>query len=231
MSAMRFPLAAMILATVLVLPGSLWALPFDPFHTDRMSIAPPSGVATPADLLTIDVGGVAGTSLVPHSTRAFLFAPNVVIISLATPYEIGATVLTPWHEQLSLGPLEAGAYDFYLMSTIGAGQPSQQTYGPELFLSGFAVVPESSGLQLPGDFNGDGMVDAGDYITWRKGLGTTYTPTDFETWRLNFGQISGSGGGSLLDTLSGSNVPEPTALVLILISALGSLAFLRRSLR
>jgi hypothetical protein len=40
-------------------------------------------------------------------------------------------------------------------------------------------------VTMPGDFNGDGIVDAGDYVVWRKGLGTAYTQTDFDTWRAH----------------------------------------------
>jgi arylsulfatase A-like enzyme len=50
---------------------------------------------------------------------------------------------------------------------------------------------------LPGDFNLDGMVDTVDYVVWRKGLGTTYTQTDYDVWRANFGAGSaGNGAGS-----------------------------------
>ena len=47
---------------------------------------------------------------------------------------------------------------------------------------------------LPGDYNGDGVVDAGDYIVWRNGLGTTYKLSDYNVWRAHFGQsLPGSG--------------------------------------
>ena len=32
-----------------------------------------------------------------------------------------------------------------------------------------------------GDFNDDGIVDGSDYVVWRKGLGTTYTQSDYDT--------------------------------------------------
>ena len=71
---------------------------------------------------------------------------------------------------------------------------------------------------IPGDFNNDGRVDAADYVVWRKNGGSH---SDYNTWRANFGQslvvgtsatAPGSAGGS-------SAVPEPTALVLLLIAA------------
>lgn len=62
---------------------------------------------------------------------------------------------------------------------------------------------------LPGDFNGNGVVDAADYAVWRKGLGTKYTQNDYNVWRSHFGQTAASGSG-----VSASGVPEPGALVL-----------------
>ncbi len=58
-------------------------------------------------------------------------------------------------------------------------------------------------VQALGDFNDDGRVDAADYVVWRKGLGTTYTPADYETWRIHFGQAFATGA-----SLSAA-VPEP----------------------
>ena len=42
---------------------------------------------------------------------------------------------------------------------------------------------------IPGDFNGNGVVDAADYVAWRKGLGTLYTQNDYNVWRAHFGQM------------------------------------------
>ena len=67
---------------------------------------------------------------------------------------------------------------------------------------------------LPGDFNHDGTVDAGDYVVWRKGLGTKYTPTDLDSWKAHFGQTYTPGSGTEL-----SAVPEPAALVMLLVGA------------
>jgi hypothetical protein len=69
----------------------------------------------------------------------------------------------------------------------------------------------------PGDFNQDGTVDAADYVVWRKGLGTIYTPDDFDLWRAHFGEMAGS--GTTGDPLGASveplpAVPEPRCIVL-----------------
>ncbi len=102
-----------------------------------------------------------------------------------------------------------------------------------------ATVPISAGV--PGDYNANGIVDAADYVLWRKYLGQSVTlpndstpgtvvQADYDVWRAHFGQTpSGSGSGSLLQNA----VPEPATLSLL--GALAAFAILcsapRRSLR
>ena len=87
---------------------------------------------------------------------------------------------------------------------------------------------------VPGDYNGNGKVDAADYVLWRDGAplqnegettGST-TPEDYTFWRSHFGNTSGAGAG----IGSSSAVPEPTSLLLGLITAaclLGNFVFRR----
>jgi hypothetical protein len=92
---------------------------------------------------------------------------------------------------------------------------------------------------LPGDFNSDGRVDAGDYVTWRKndgtnnalandnGLGVPVGPAHYNLWRANFGNGgpgAGSGGGL---SANGGAVPEPQSVALLMIG-LAALAGRRR---
>jgi T5SS/PEP-CTERM-associated repeat protein len=70
---------------------------------------------------------------------------------------------------------------------------------------------------VPGDFNGNGVVDAADFVVWRKGLGTTYTQNDYNVWRANFGQQGGGGSGATVNAA----VPEPSTLVLLIFAAAG----------
>ena len=69
----------------------------------------------------------------------------------------------------------------------------------------------SSLVALPGDFNNSGAVDAADYIVWRKGLGTKYSPSDYAAWRAHFGEevSSAAAVGSQWPA-----VPEPCAAFL-----------------
>lgn len=78
--------------------------------------------------------------------------------------------------------------------------------GSTLFLEAVAA--------LDGDFNLDGTVDAADYTVWRDGLGTQFTPGDYDVWAANFGATAPA---------SSAAVPEPAAVLLSLVAiCLGS---------
>lgn len=72
-----------------------------------------------------------------------------------------------------------------------------------LTLPRFSIVTLVGGFvpALPGDFNGDGSVDAADYTVWRDGYGVDYTQGDYTLWFDNYGRTA--------DMDSGINVPEP----------------------
>jgi autotransporter-associated beta strand protein len=80
-------------------------------------------------------------------------------------------------------------------------------------------------VSLLGDFNSDGKVDAGDYVTWRKnngtnnalpndnGLGTPVGTAHYDLWRANFGNPPASGSGRATGAVV--VVPEPATILLI----------------
>jgi hypothetical protein len=78
---------------------------------------------------------------------------------------------------------------------------------PGLFMNAtINYIGTAPGLQ--GDYNGDGKVDAADYVVWRK---TDGTQNGYNTWRTNFGRTSGSGA-----SLAGAtSVPEPATCSLV----------------
>jgi hypothetical protein len=83
------------------------------------------------------------------------------------------------------------------------------------------VIPAAPPL-ADGDFNLDGVVDAADYVVWRKDGNVNYSDDDYSAWRMNFGMGSATGASS-------SVVPEPSMVVGLLIAAM--VFSLRRSSR
>src|SRR4029077_18803612 len=95
---------------------------------------------------------------------------------------------------------------------------------------------------LTGDYDHNGIVDAGDYTVWRDELGDTgggraaggngdnvVNAADYSLWVSNFGHTAaGSGSGSLAT----ASVPEPsTAALMLLPCALLVVSCRRRSER
>src|SRR6476660_409181 len=64
----------------------------------------------------------------------------------------------------------------------------------------------------PGDFNRNVASDASDYVAYRKGLGTTYVPIDYNIWRAHFGQTTPGSSGTNVTGFA-SAVPEPGGIV------------------
>jgi hypothetical protein len=102
-----------------------------------------------------------------------------------------------------------------------------QVVGQRLADAYLAIVLE----QPPGEFNRDGIVDAADYVVWRKIDGTL---EGYEAWRTNFGGSLSSGAAAYGHRHSGpvasaqqlSGLPEPSTFVALL-AASQSLAFRR----
>ncbi len=101
----------------------------------------------------------------------------------------------------------------------------------------FSVAPSVAARELPGDYNGNGVVDAADFIVWRKNVGAATLnnrdpngmgvvgPADYDFWRSHFGQTAGSGGGGLGGGdafATTSAVPEPNAIWLVAIGAVAA---------
>lgn len=166
-------------------------------------------------------------------------------------------------------PFLADASDVYLMSgatmnlSVAAGSPdvidslfingiSQPTGTWGAFGSGaihesiFFTGPGMLNVTrldapLPGDFNQDGIVDAGDYVRWQKnngtnsslpndnGLGTPVGQAHYNLWRAKFGNVSGSGGGSTIGGVA--EVPEPCTAAMLTVVALFAIKSRSRILR
>lgn len=103
-------------------------------------------------------------------------------------------------------------------------------------------------LNIPGDYNRDGVVDAADYVLWRKTLDSSVATVgsgadgdgdgvigadDYTFWRQRFGNASqlivntGAGTGSAQGPVFGS-VPEPTSAWLLLLGGIIAIGQSRR---
>jgi hypothetical protein len=104
----------------------------------------------------------------------------------------------------------------YVSPSNGLAYSSNGAAGAAFGGEGFRVASIAVACTVTGDYNCNGIVDAADYVVWRKGLGTTYTQNDYSIWRTHFGQTVGSGTRASSDVA----VPEPATLVLLLIGML-----------
>ena len=77
--------------------------------------------------------------------------------------------------------------------------------------SNFAVLLEVRSA-LPGDYNGDGAVNAADYVAWHQNDGMQ---EGYDTWRTNFGRTSGNGLDDTNVLPNSAAVPEPSMSILV----------------
>lgn len=97
--------------------------------------------------------------------------------------------------------------------------PGTLEFLPELTDTALSLRVIDSAETLPGDFSGDGVVDAADYTLWRDGLPGGSQWLDHMLWRENFGRT--------LAAPATASVPEPTALAAALLGVLAGCGFRR----
>jgi hypothetical protein len=118
----------------------------------------------------------------------------------------------------------------FLAARFRWGEPGLDYFGPAIvgevedyFFT--ALTAPLSGLS--GDYNNDGVVDARDYITWRRYVNTnTYLPNDetpgsvtsadYDVWEQNFGMVAAVGAGALGNEPAAASAeaePAPAAVV------------------
>ncbi len=112
------------------------------------------------------------------------------------------------------------------VGTWGAVGSGAQFSSPLITGSGLLQVSTFIPPPLWGDYNEDGIVDAGDYVVWRNSLGDETAlpndntpgvgPDDYDRWQAHFGDTNLGGLGSS----SGAAVPEPTTAFLASIAAI-----------
>jgi MprA protease rhombosortase-interaction domain-containing protein len=174
---------------------------------------------------------VSATTSVPGTVNeAAIWSSTPTMISDVQGWLNNPTTNFGWLLYTSAETTAFTAKAFYARSaTINElGGVFDPAFLPALSITYSAPAPPS------GDYNGNGVVDAADYIVWRKTLNSAASPAgngadgnqsgqidsgDDTYWRLRFGNATSG-------FASGGNVPEPASSVLILLA--GALAFYLR---
>lgn len=102
-----------------------------------------------------------------------------------------------WHEYL------------FTLEPTNLGQ-SNQTDRPAMAI----LKPHFAPVAVAGDFNGNGTVDAADYVLWRSAPDTYGGAAGYDNWLDNFGRTAGSGSRHFHDS-----VPEPVSMLLLMLGA------------
>jgi hypothetical protein len=130
--------------------------------------------------------------------------------------------------------LETEAYTRagFFKATTGLGDSGQELRFDDLTYGGV-----SAPAGLPGDFNGNQVVDAADYVVWRNNVGAADESSlhgngnglggvdqlDYAHWKAHFGNSSLGAGG-----LTNSTVPEPATWLLVALAGASVYAQSRR---
>jgi probable HAF family extracellular repeat protein len=170
---------------------------------------PPGGYSCNAYDVSGDGSAIVGRSITQG--RALLWTAQLGMVDLNTYLSTLGLDLAGWEL------IEARAISADGSAIVGNGFYNGDTRA--WLVTG---VPPA----LPGDYNGNGSVDAADYVVWRKGISVVPTEESYNNWRSHFGQTAGNGAGGS-DSLS-AGIPEPATAILLLI---GSVVAIRRPRR
>jgi hypothetical protein len=199
----------------------------EPITFDAYTIASPSGALNfsgwdslkdKLPLLNPVDGPDAGTTAGDGVGETWDEAGGATDGVLAERFLLGSTTLAP-NDSLSLGSAfkPAGAHDL--------------TFEYHDFATGAIVVGRveyATAAGTMGDYNGNGTVDATDYVVWRDNLNSSntlpndstpgmVTAEDYEVWRANFGESAGSGSA----LAAHSSVPEGSSLLWLAVGTSG----------
>lgn len=171
-------------------------------------------------LLSIEIGGTENGGLgAPEFDQLAVGGPAALAGTLSVDFiDLGNGMFSPQNGDsfviISAGNL-SGTFDKYDLPSLQTGLVWKPIFSATAF--SLAVVP-----RLPGDYDGDFVVDAADYVVWRATFGQTGTALaadgsgplgvpdglvdhyDFDYWRIHFGNVAAAA--------NSTTVPEPTLM-------------------
>jgi subtilisin-like proprotein convertase family protein len=150
------------------------------------------------------------------SLVATLFSPSGAASNLMLPNEYDSFDEINWTFVTNAfwGEIPAGEWELYIGDVAEDGFAGTWNSFRVLARTG-TLIPI---VTIPGDYNGDRVVNAADYVVWRNTLGSTtdlfadgngdriINQADYTVWRAHFGRSSGASSSS---SLSNGHVPEP----------------------
>jgi hypothetical protein len=141
--------------------------------------------------------------------------PRAGALSELSP--VGASTLSSG-QSFNLGGLfneATGTRDLVLeYSLVGEATPR----------TGVVRYESAAPIGLAGDYNGNGVVDAADFVAWRNNPAAFGgDPAGYNTWRANFGRTAGNGA-----LVAAASVPEPAVGTLVLSAFVCATGALRR---
>ncbi len=196
--------------------------------SDPESYANTGGLWNWIDLVDQDPSTVADSYLnMPTNMDPVDSEPFPVLLGTMN-FTIPAAMIQDWIDNPSRN---AGLLGRYMTTSGTTGDVYSKDWGnnperrPTLAFD-YDVTP----VGVPGDYNGNGAVDAADYVLWRNGgplqnevdAPGIVNAADYTAWRARFGNTSGSG------SLSDNAVPEPAGAITALAALFAGLLIARR---
>lgn len=184
------------------------------------------------DSINVTIGEITKTGVFATTTSAgahlpdlthFLSASGIPVTTLA---ELEAATF-PDPPAVTAGNTNMYGID---LSDFGFAEGASLTAGTNvIFFGGTTIDPvEVLGLKepvtnIPGDFDGDGVVDGQDFLLWQRGASTNGNMdlTDLANWRDNYGVGA---------VAAATPIPEPSGLALLLLGNLIGISRLRKVL-
>ncbi|MCC7086617.1 MAG: hypothetical protein IT427_16585 [Pirellulales bacterium] len=196
--------------------------------SDPESYANTGGLWNWIDLVDQDPSTVADSYLnMPTNMDPVDSEPFPILLGTAN-FTIPAAMIQSWIDNPGQN---AGLLGRYMTTSGTTGDFYSKEWGttperrPTLTFE-FELTP----VGVPGDYNGNGTVDAADYVLWRNGgplQNEVDTPgvvnaADYTAWQARFGNTSGSG------SLAISAVPEPASATIACAAFVGGWLLARR---